>query len=293
MILPLSSHTSDPHQPSQSPSPHPSNPPPSSHLSNPPLSLPPSPRSPTLSLTPLPPQLKNHQANITTSTPKKIMPTQLMLTEMQLVSTSKKTAEATVDSRTLDKLLLLCQKNSAKLNQISKRQDELETIIIEQKDKIDEILSKFEEHKFNTEIGNSKKEGKDKGKKNRIEFYQLFHEHKQLTDDKLKVHLKAKLDGDEYCTNQLQKLKDNDINYNDLWDEKLYSALLKANRIKKGDNWFKKQIKDWKTSKEVKAVYDDLYCPSNPNDLSSDTYIVLIIKSAFVSDKELMRENAV
>jgi hypothetical protein len=70
-------------------------------------------------------------------------------------------------------VLLLCQKNSAKLDQISKRQDELETIIIKQKDKIDEILSKFEEHKFNAEIGIGKKEGKDKGKKNRIEFYQV------------------------------------------------------------------------------------------------------------------------
>ncbi|CAG8698510.1 12906_t:CDS:2 [Funneliformis caledonium] len=94
--------------------------------------------------------------NITTSIPKKITPSQLM-----------------------------CE-----ADQISKRQDELETIIIEQKDKIDEILSKFEEHKFNTEIGNSKKEGKDKGKKNRIEFYQLFHEYKQLTDNELKVRLK-------------------------------------------------------------------------------------------------------
>ncbi|CAG8664703.1 2624_t:CDS:2, partial [Funneliformis caledonium] len=60
-----------------------------------------------------------------------------------------------------------------------------------------------------------------------------------------------------------------------------------------GDNWSKEQIKDWKTSKEVKAVYDDLYCPSDPDDPSSDTYVALIIKSAFASDKKLMQENAV
>ncbi|CAI2181618.1 16029_t:CDS:2, partial [Funneliformis geosporum] len=131
----------------------------------------------------------------------------------------------TVNSRILDKVLLLCQKNNTKLDQILKRQDKFETIIIEQKDKIDEILSKFEEQKFNTEIRIGKKEGKDKGKKNRIKFYQkviqklsykLFYKHRQLTDNEPKVRLKAKLDSDEYCTNYLRKLKDNNISYNDL-----------------------------------------------------------------------------
>ena len=53
----------------------------------------------------------------------------------------------------------------------------------------------------------------------------MFHEHKPVTDDELKARLKAKLDGDEYCANQLRKLQDNGYNYNDLWDEKLYSAV--------------------------------------------------------------------
>ncbi|CAG8678041.1 13950_t:CDS:2, partial [Funneliformis caledonium] len=59
-----------------------------------------------------------------------------------------------------------------------------------------------------------------------------------------------------------------------------------------GNNWSKKQTKDWKISKEIKVVYDDLYCLSDPDDPSSDTYVTLIIKSAFASDKELTRENA-
>ena len=66
------------------------------------------------------------------------------------------------------------------------------------------------------------------------------------------------------------------------------------NRIKPfRDNWPKEQIREWKTSKEVQAVYNDLYCPSNPDDPSSDTYAALIIKSTFPSEKELTHENAV
>ncbi|CAI2176379.1 8946_t:CDS:2 [Funneliformis geosporum] len=116
-------------------------------------------------------------------------------------------------------------------------QDEFEMIIIKQKNKIDEILSKFEEQKFNTEIGISKKEGKDKGKKNRIEFYQVN------IYNKLKAHLKAKLDSDEYYTNQLQKLKDNNIK--SLW------SIFGFNRIKPyEDNWSKEQIKDGRQDDE-------------------------------------------
>ena len=66
------------------------------------------------------------------------------------------------------------------------------------------------------------------------------------------------------------------------------------NRIKPfGDNFSKEEIKAWKTSKEVKAVYDDLYSPSVPDDPSSDTYAALIIRSVFPSDKEITQENAV
>jgi hypothetical protein len=65
------------------------------------------------------------------------------------------------------------------------------------------------------------------------------------------------------------------------------------NRIKPfGDNLSKEGMKAWKTSKEVKSVYGDLYSPSVPDDPSLDTYIALIIKSVFPSEKEVMRENA-
>ena len=66
------------------------------------------------------------------------------------------------------------------------------------------------------------------------------------------------------------------------------------NRIKPfEDNFSKEGIKAWKTSKKVKAVYGDLYCPSVPDDPSSNLYIALIIKPVFPSEKELTQKNAV
>ena len=76
--------------------------------------------------------------------------------------------EVTIDSRILNKVLLLCQKNSTKLDQISKRQDEMEAMMVKQKDKIDQILSKF---KVQNNADN--KVVKDKGKKSKNEFYQV------------------------------------------------------------------------------------------------------------------------
>ena len=51
-------------------------------------------------------------------------------------------------------------------------------------------------------------------------------------------------------------------------------------------------MKAWKTSKEVKLVYGNLY-RSVPDDPSSDTYLALIIRSVFPSEKEITQENAV
>jgi len=83
--------------------------------------------------------------------------------------------EVSIDPRILNKVLLICQKNSTKLDQISKRQDEMEAMMVEQremmaeqKDKIDQILSKF---KVQNNADN--KVVKDKGKKTKNEFYQV------------------------------------------------------------------------------------------------------------------------
>jgi hypothetical protein len=76
--------------------------------------------------------------------------------------------EVTIDPRILNKVLLICQKNSTKLDQISKRQDKMEAIMVEQNDKIDQILSKFE-----VQNNADNKVVKDKGKKTKNEFYQV------------------------------------------------------------------------------------------------------------------------
>jgi len=49
----------------------------------------------------------------------------------------------------------------------------------------------------------------------------------------------------------------------------------------------------WKESESVRKVYEDLYMPSDPDDPSSDTYIALIIKSVFTSEKERTQANAI
>src|SRR3989442_1302948 len=83
--------------------------------------------------------------------------------------------KVSIDPRILNKVLLICQKNSTKLDQISKRQDEMEAMMVEQremmaeqKDKIDQILSKFE-----VQNNADNKVVKDKGKKTKNEFYQV------------------------------------------------------------------------------------------------------------------------
>jgi hypothetical protein len=76
--------------------------------------------------------------------------------------------EVTIDLRILNKVLLICQKNSTKLDQISKRQDKMEAIMVEQNDKIDQILSKIE-----VQNNADNKVVKDKGKKTKNEFYQV------------------------------------------------------------------------------------------------------------------------
>src|SRR5205085_896194 len=83
--------------------------------------------------------------------------------------------EVNIDPRILNKVLLICQKNNTKLNQISKRQNEMEAMMVEQremmaeqKDKIYQILSKFE-----VQNNADNKVVKDKGKKTKNKFYQV------------------------------------------------------------------------------------------------------------------------
>jgi len=80
--------------------------------------------------------------------------------------------EITVDSRTLSKVLQICQKTNSNLEKIAKSHDRLEEMIKEQNKKIDTILRKIEERDDN-EVVASKDKAKDKAKKNKVNFYQV------------------------------------------------------------------------------------------------------------------------
>ena len=46
-------------------------------------------------------------------------------------------------------------------------------------------------------------------------------------------------------------------------------------------------------SQNVKKVHDELYSKSDPDDPDSDTYMILIIKSVFLSENERTKQNAI
>ena len=55
--------------------------------------------------------------------------------------------------------------------------------------------------------------------------HEVFHEHQNINDKELKNRLEKKLKDDEYCAVQLQKMRDHNVSFDMLWDEKLYSAV--------------------------------------------------------------------
>ena len=58
-----------------------------------------------------------------------------------------------------------------------------------------------------------------------------------------------KLDDDKYCTNQLKKLINNGINYDELWENKLYLAISTF-------NLFLIYIFSWHISMSYTIYYD-------------------------------------
>src|SRR5687767_6503132 len=69
-------------------------------------------------------------------------------------------------------------------------------------------------------------------------------------------------------------------------------ATFEVNRIRPyKDSFTKKQMKEWKESKNVREVYNNLYKSSDPEDEQADTYITLIIKSVFTVEKERTQRN--
>ncbi|CAB4427257.1 unnamed protein product [Rhizophagus irregularis] len=204
------------------------------------------------------------------------------------ITSSSKVTDQPVSSVELAKLIQINQKTASKLNTIINNQERFEAMLNEQKEQISNIMSALDSHRnIETEVEVKKKD-----------------------------RLKEKLENDETSAKILMKLSGKGVSFDYLWDDRIHSQLLAANRVKKGyyirkvkeslwstfginrimpfkDNFSKQQMRAWKASKNVQQVHEDLYKPSDSDDLSSDTYISLIIKSVFASDKERTNENAI
>jgi len=53
----------------------------------------------------------------------------------------------------------------------------------------------------------------------------LFHAHQSYTDKELKALTKTKMQADDAIVEQLNKLSDKGVSFDQLWDDKLYSAV--------------------------------------------------------------------
>ncbi|RGB37588.1 hypothetical protein C1646_756656 [Rhizophagus diaphanus] len=138
--------------------------------------------------------------------------------------------------------------------------------------------------------------GQDKPKKDN-DFYQevirklayeIFHEHKQVTDEQMKIRIKEKLDADEQCISILQKSEVKGLTFDKLWDKKIKTAIsYYVRRVKSGlwstfsinqikpfrNNFTKHQMKEWKQHPNMQKVYEDLYKSSdaeNEDDSNND-----------------------
>lgn len=55
--------------------------------------------------------------------------------------------------------------------------------------------------------------------------YEIFHEHKQVTEEQMKTRIKEKLDADEQCVSILQKSEVKGLTFDKLWDKKIKAAV--------------------------------------------------------------------
>ncbi|CAB4397493.1 unnamed protein product [Rhizophagus irregularis] len=138
------------------------------------------------------------------------------------------------------KLIKIAQSNSSRIKNIMDKQekfeDKFDKKINEQNTLISDMLTLLKDHEP------EKIKGRDKPKKD-SDFYQdvvrklayeIFHEHKQVTEEQMKTRIKEKLDADEQCVSILQKSEVKGLTFDKLWDKKFKTALLGAIRSKRG-----------------------------------------------------------
>jgi hypothetical protein len=55
--------------------------------------------------------------------------------------------------------------------------------------------------------------------------YEIFHEHKQLSEQQMKECFKEKLDSDEHCVDFFRKSNEKGLTFDELWNRKMYSSV--------------------------------------------------------------------
>ncbi|CAG8503416.1 10648_t:CDS:2 [Racocetra persica] len=108
--------------------------------------------------------------------------------------------QSITNSRMLIKILHIRQSNKSQLEHPFKSYTKLEYLINEQQLQLENILKKLDDTE---EIYNSVEI-----KIIRQLSSELFHEHKQISNEKVKKQLKDKLKNDKDCAKQLQCLKE-------------------------------------------------------------------------------------
>ncbi|PKY40234.1 hypothetical protein RhiirA4_453559 [Rhizophagus irregularis] len=257
-----------------------------------------------------------------------------------MASTSTTVPKDPVESnytQELLKLIKIAQSNSSRIKNIMDKQEKFEDKFDKKINEQNTLIGPRNIHKrIMAEIivipalkecdrEPEKIKGRDKPKKD-SDFYQdvvrklayeIFHEHKQVTEEQMKTRIKEKLDADEQCVSILQKSEVKGLTFDKLWDKKIKTALLLGairskrgyyvRRVKNGlwsifginrikpfrDNFTKHQMKEWKQHPNTQKVYEDLYKSSDAENEDADTYLTLIIKSVFTSEKERTTSNGV
>ncbi|RIA87366.1 hypothetical protein C1645_878098 [Glomus cerebriforme] len=108
--------------------------------------------------------------------------------------------------------------------------------------------------------------------------HKLFHNHKTVSDKKMKKMLKEILENKESFSERLEELNKKGVLYDKLWNDTLYSE---------------ETDEKLEMNSTTKQVHNDLYNPINPDDKNSDTYLSSIIKKVFIASEEQTRKNAI
>ncbi|PKC00107.1 hypothetical protein RhiirA5_428680, partial [Rhizophagus irregularis] len=170
-------------------------------------------------------------------------------------TSSSKVTDQAVSSGEFAKLIQINQKTASKLNTIINNQERFEAMLNEQKDQISNIMSVLDSHRN--------------------------------VETEVEVKKKEKLENDETSAKILMKLSGKGVSFDYLWDDRMHSQLLAANRVKKGyyirklkeslwstfginritpfkDNFSKQQMRTWKASKNVQQDSEECEYESSP-----------------------------